>query len=295
MRTLPDSLKASLATGCTTLCHCWRLERVDGVTFGFTDHDRSLSFDGQSFEPVAGFEASEASSSVGFGVSGLEILGAIDSDRLSDGDLAAGLFDNARIEQFLVDWMDTDSRLRLRVGNLGDVIRSDHGFRAEIRGAMQHLDQVQGRRFTKACDAIVGDGRCGVMLDTPVYASEATVSRVIDDLNAELSGLDAYDDGWFSRGSIHFIDGANDGQRRAVSFHAREEGRTRLSLWQGPVMPWQVGDRVKVFAGCDNTLATCRSKFSNLLNYRGFPQIPGNDFVFGYASGRDRNDGGSLS
>lgn len=294
MRELPESLKTSLASGCTTLCHCWLLVRMDGLTLGFTDHDRPLTFDDVTYQPVSGFEASEATSTSGFGVSGLEVVGAIDSERLKHEDLAAGLFDNAHVEHYLVDWTKTESRLRLRVGNLGEVVRSDEAFRAEIRGLMHQLDQIQGRRFTRACDAVLGDQRCGVDVNNAIYSAEATIARVIDDLNVEIDGADAYRDGWFSRGRARVTTGENAGQVCAIGLHRREQGRVFLNFWQGALRPWQTGDRLMISAGCDQSFEICRNKFANHLNYRGFPQIPGNDFVYSYASGRDRNDGGSL-
>ena len=42
MKTLSAALQAHLDSGTTTLAWCWRIERADGVVFGFTDHDRPL-------------------------------------------------------------------------------------------------------------------------------------------------------------------------------------------------------------------------------------------------------------
>ena len=56
MRALPDGLAAHLESGVTTTCRCWRLTRPDGVSFGFTDHDRALTFDGVTFSAVDGLE-----------------------------------------------------------------------------------------------------------------------------------------------------------------------------------------------------------------------------------------------
>jgi uncharacterized phage protein (TIGR02218 family) len=39
------------------------------------------------------------------------------------------------------------------------------------------------------------------------------------------------------------------------------------------------GDAFEVTAGCDKQLGTCRAKFGNALNFRGFPHMPGNDFI----------------
>ena len=38
-----------------------------------------------------------------------------------------------------------------------------------------------------------------------------------------------------------------------------------------------IGDAYSVHAGCDKLLATCRDKFSNVINFRGFPHVPGLD------------------
>src|SRR5699024_5557858 len=62
MKTLAPALQAHLDDGTTTLAWCWRIARADGVTFGFTDHDRTLSFDGTDFEPESGLTASEVRS-----------------------------------------------------------------------------------------------------------------------------------------------------------------------------------------------------------------------------------------
>jgi uncharacterized phage protein (TIGR02218 family) len=39
---------------------------------------------------------------------------------------------------------------------------------------------------------------------------------------------------------------------------------------------------VKLFTGCSKTATTCRVKFNNLLNFRGFPHIPGEDWLASY-------------
>ena len=56
-----------------------------------------------------------------------------------------------------------------------------------------------------------------------------------------------------------------------------------------------MGDTFIVTAGCDKRFATCRDRFDNAVNFRGFPHIPGNDFVVSYpVQGEPGNNGGSL-
>lgn len=46
-------------------------------------------------------------------------------------------------------------------------------------------------------------------------------------------------------------------------------------------------------ASCDKRWATCRAKFGNGANFRGFPDIPGDDFLTAIPVQGGRNDGGS--
>ena len=48
-------------------------------------------------------------------------------------------------------------------------------------------------------------------------------------------------------------------------------------------------------AGCDKRFSTCRGTFANVANFRGFPHMPGNDFVIRIPrEGESGFDGGSL-
>ena len=96
-------LAAHLERGATTLCHCWKLLRRDGAAFGFTDHDRDLAFAGTTFAARTGLEAAEATAELGFAVGGGEVSGALVSAGITEDDLAAGLFDDASVETWLVE------------------------------------------------------------------------------------------------------------------------------------------------------------------------------------------------
>jgi uncharacterized phage protein (TIGR02218 family) len=161
MKTLPAGLQAHLDSGATTLCWCWRLTRRDDAKLGFTDHDRDLVFDGTTFEAAAGFTASEIRDAVGLSVDNLEVESALSSGRLSEEDLAAGLYDDARVEIFRANWQAPEQRVLMRTGSLGEVSRAGASFRAEVRGLAHYLQQPKGRLFQYSCDADLGDARCG--------------------------------------------------------------------------------------------------------------------------------------
>ncbi|MGH6821176.1 MAG: DUF2163 domain-containing protein, partial [Methylocella sp.] len=169
MRTLPAGLRAHLDTGTTTLCHCWRIETAGGDVMGFTDHDRDLAIDAVVYEAQAGFQASEIESSLGLSIDNLDAAGALNSERLSEARLKAGDFDNASVEVWRVNWQDVSQRILLRKGHLGEVTHGGVGFTAEVRGLAHLLNQPKGRIFQFGCDAVLGDGRCGVNLETAAF------------------------------------------------------------------------------------------------------------------------------
>lgn len=279
MKTLPESLEAALATGATTLCWCWRIHPRVGEPLGFTDHDRDLAFDGTVFEAASGFTATEVRSSAGLAVDNLEVESALSSDRLSEERLAAGDFDDASIEIFRVDWTSPAARVLVRKGSVGEVRRRGASFTAEVRGLAHYLQQSQGRVFQYACDAELGDRRCGVDLTDPARRTDATVSRVVSDRALAATGLATFAGGWFSRGLLTFTSGANAGRAVEIKRHAAGAAEATIELWAAPGSAIAVGDTFVVTVGCDKQFSTCRAKFANAASYRGFPHLPGNDFL----------------
>lgn len=279
MKQLPASFEAKLASGVTTLCWCWKLERVDGVVQGFTDHDRNVVFDGVVYEAAAGFTASEIKDSVGLSVDNLEVTSALRSNQLEEADLAAGIYDDAKVEIYRVDWTEPDDRALMRSGSLGEVRRSGDEFSAEVRGLAHYLQQPSGRLFQFGCDADVGDGRCKVDLNQAAYEGLGTIATVITDRRFTATGLDTFAHEWFTRGLIKILDGAAANQEIEVKSHESLGGIVTLEAWAPLRQPLVVGQTFKVFAGCDKTLGVCVAKFGNAVNFRGFPHMPGNDFV----------------
>ena len=66
----------------------------------------------------------------------------------------------------------------------------------------------------------------------------------------------------------------------------------RVELWQSIIAPLAEGDTVRIIAGCDKSPTTCRTKFGNFLNFRGFPHIPGDDWLTSYPRPDQVNTGG---
>ncbi|WP_440409804.1 DUF2163 domain-containing protein [Neorhizobium petrolearium] len=289
MRTVPAALAAHLAGEATTTCHCWRVTRRDGVVLGFTDHDRDLGFGGTAFLAASGFSASEAEAAAGLSISADEVSGGFSSAAILEEDLAAGRYDGARVEQFLVNWAAPDQHTLLNVREIGEVSRAGGEFRAELRSLAHRLSQPQGRVYSRRCDAALGDARCG--LDLSSWRGEGAVIEVKDASRIVVSGLGGFENGFFRQGALTFSsEVAGD-----VETHERKaDGTAELTFWLPLEEPIAAGETFTVTAGCDKSFATCRARFANHLNFRGFPHMPGADFAYSYADGERAHDGGPI-
>ncbi|WP_114213929.1 DUF2163 domain-containing protein [Ochrobactrum sp. 3-3] len=286
---VPAELESHLEGEVTSHCFAWLIRRSDGIVLGFTDHDRTLSVDGVACEPLTGLNSSEASTALGLSVAGGEVEGVLSSAKISDTDIEQGRYDGASIEANLVNWSKPGQHMLLRRWTAGRISRSGGRFVMELKGAAAAFDAVRGRRVLRHCDASLGDSRCGVDVNDPRYFAEGTVLAA-DGQSLTVAGLNGFASGWFSGGMLRWTDGASAGQSVRVVVHAGQI----LKLAEPPVLPISEGDAFRIIAGCDKSFATCKAKFGNSLNFRGFPHLPGNDAAYAYVNGSNEYDGSAL-
>ncbi|WP_128253818.1 DUF2163 domain-containing protein [Falsirhodobacter deserti] len=287
------TLAEHLAEGATTTCRAWALTRRDGVTLGFTDHDMDLTFDGMTFRASSAMTARALQQSTGLSVDNTEALGALTDAGVTEADILAGRFDGAELRCWLVNWSDPSQRRLEFRGALGEIARAGGAFRAELRGLAEALNQPQGRVFQRGCGAVLGDRACRVDLSQAGYATEIAAEVIEDRRIFTFADLAVFDDRWFERGRIRVMTGAAAGEVGIIKNDRLTDAGRKVELWQslGPIAS---GDLVRLEAGCDRLAETCRLKFRNLINFQGFPHVPGEDWLTAYPTSRGSNDGGSL-
>ena len=294
MLSLSPSMQAKLDRRATTFCHCWRISRSDATVMGFTDHDRDLNFNGVIFRANAGLSATQIESCVGFAPGTGEAAGALSDESLTEADLLNGIYDGASVETWLVDWTDVADRALLNIATIGEVRRGEKAFSAELRSSAHLFDQQQGRAFQRNCSAELGDARCGFDVMAPSFHATGVVAAfaggVIDiDLSQN------FDSGFFAGGQLTFTGGANEDARFTIKSHRQDDLTANVALWTSPGGAIVAGDAVLMTAGCDKSPTSCRLKFDNIINFRGFPHMPGNDRVIAYPSSlAPAMDGGSF-
>jgi uncharacterized phage protein (TIGR02218 family) len=271
---MTDFLDRDLAT----IALCWRLERRDGVTLGFTTHDRDLAIGGLLYRAVPGMLPSAISLSDGFDAESLDVQGALTSRAISAADLGAGRWDGAALSVFMVDWEAPGGEtFAVARGELGEVSTRGDAFEAELRGPAALLDAPVVEQTSPECRAALGDKRCRVDMAGRIVLTR--IAAVLEDDVVEVE--DAAPASAHAGGALRWIGGANSGIESLV----RLSEDARLTLAEPPPFAPEIGDLVELRQGCDKMLATCSGRFGNALNFRGEPHLPGIDLLTRYPGG----------
>lgn len=289
-----EALNTHLKSGTTSVCRAWILTRKDGVILGFTDHDRDLSLNDVTLKADTGLSAGAIQQGSGLSVDNSEAVGMLSDAAITEADIQAGRYDGAEVVAYLLNWQNTDERTVLFKGSLGEIARSGGAFSAELRGLTEALNQPKGRIYQGPCSAVLGDVSCKVDLDQPGYFYEGAVQSVVDRKFFEFSGLVDFDDRWFEGGRFRVLTGVAANLIGLVKNDRLGNDARRVELWQDLAAEIAPGDLIRIEAGCDKRLDTCRFKFSNILNFQGFPHIPGEDWQMSYPTDGQPMDGGSL-
>lgn len=287
-----QDLDLHLKTGTTGVSRCWRVTRLDGTQYGFTDHDVDLTFDDTLFRAGTGLSAAALSQTTGLSVDNTEAVGALSDSAITEADIFAGRFDGAVVEAWLVQWAAPENRVLQFRGSLGEITRENGAFSAEMRGLAERMNVPTGRVYQQTCQAVLGDGDCGFDLATAGYVAEAEVTST-DGRVFTFEGLASFEPRWFERGTLRVLSGAAAGLTGAIKLDRLAAGIRSVELWDSLREDIAAGDTVRLTAGCDKRMETCRLKFTNLLNFQGFPDIPGEDWQVAHPTRMSSRSGGS--
>jgi uncharacterized phage protein (TIGR02218 family) len=252
----------------------WRVYCRDGVTLGFTSHDRDLWFGGVLHRAAPGMVPSAIRRSADLAPDSAEVQGALSHDSIAAADLAAGRFDGATVEIGVVDWETLETAVLYR-GEIGDVAEEAGAFGAELRSAKAGLEVDLVPRTSPTCRARFAGPGC--TLSAARFTHEATTVTV--DLAANrVTFAGGPPAAQMRDGSVRWIDGPQAGLTMEV-VTADELGLV-LDVSLDPMLA--PGWRALLREGCDHTLQTCAQRFGNAVNFRGEPFLPGNDLVARY-------------
>lgn len=301
VKAIPVAMQNDLDSRATHHCFCWQVTRGDGSAFGFTDHDRNLEFNSVVFVADTGLSPTAMDQSTGLNVDNMDVMGVLNSISIDEQDIAAGLYDNATIISYRVDWRNPTNRVIMLKGSIGEVSRGSMAFTAEIRGLAHELNQPTGQIYEPTCGVDLGCAKCGINLlglspAGHAYSVSTTVTSVKakNSFQADQAVIQAVPDKWFSRGKVTWTSGNNVNLEMEVKAHTQVDAFNTFLLWEPMPFPIQIGDAFTVHAGCDKSQFVCHNKFGNVINMRGYHLVPGNDRVLRTAVQNEDNSGGSI-
>lgn len=276
---MSPALLAALARPLVTTALLWRLDRRDGVALGYTSHDRDLWWGGLTYRSGPGGTVSAIAARSALDDDGITLSGPVRPDGISAADVAAGLWDDARVSVDIIDWSEPElGTIRLFDGQAtGLGVRGGAVGRFELEAQrMLVLRGNQGPlRCAPMCRAELGDRRCTVdMAGREVFSVVVAVSAELVVIADALADAAPY-----VGGMLRILSG------RAAGFDAR------ITAIDGPAFrldrsPGEdgAGARVRLREGCDKRFATCAARFGNTAAFDGEPHVPGRDAVVRYGA-----------
>ena len=271
------SLVLAQAEACiTTRAQIWTIRRRDGVVFSFTSHDQPIRRFGRIYTPCRSLDpsASENASTLG-SVGNIELTGIIDDSSITEADLYGGKFDDAFVTVDLVDWSSRAAdAIRIASGWTGELSQGDQGFQMEVLGAGSRLDQqALVQMIAPGCRWIFGSPQCGKNIEALKMTGEVTSAKSRGSMIATLS-----DDGagrQWQNGTVRFTTGENAGQ--SVEIKTVDFGTGAIVLWASPAFIPAPGDEFDMLPGCDLAKTGGCTLYANVINFGGFPDVPGQD------------------
>lgn len=282
-------LASHLEASSTTLATLWLVTRSDASVFAFTDHDADIEFDSVTYIARYGFQPSALQQGAGLAVSNAEVKTVFYASGMTEDDLRSGVWDHADVRVRLINWTDTaQGVLKIMRGRLGEVRFDGLRFTAELRGMADPLNRAVGEIVGPGCNAALGDARCGKSLTDYTTTGEVTAVTDNREFDTDLSGATvrltptttgAPPDDYFNAGKITWSTGSNSGRSMEVK-SSLATGEVVLQLQM--VADIQPGDTFTIVAGCIKSRAFCAERFGNVVNFRGFPDLPGLDKMLRY-------------
>jgi len=186
MKTTSADMRTHLDQAVTALATCWIIDREDGVTKRFTDHDRDIEVGGDTYLSIGSYKRTASEATDTLSVDNLDIEGVTNELALPRDDLVLGTYDNATIRVFVTSWDGTDTgTLKLRRGFFGRVQTLPNGtFSVELRGVLQHLAHTYTKLYTATCLYDLGEPGCGVPIN-PDIVQRSTAYAVDDHVSAD--------------------------------------------------------------------------------------------------------------
>lgn len=269
MRTLSQPLLDALADPTAVIPTYTKITRRDGVVLRLVDLDVDSSYAGETYSSSGGQERSAVQFTSGLSADNVDVNGVYDSELIDEGQLLAGAFNYAAVEVFLaVHNSPTLEKIVLLQGYFGEFSYDMGRYKMSVNVYNYGFSHSIGAVTSPTSRSLLGSPRepvnlAAYQINTTIIAVDSpNVLRVAATVNS------AYNDG-----VAFFTTGAASGLEAEIL----DAAGNVVTLFLPMTVVAAVGDGVRLTQGYDGSRAQCSSKFNNLLNFNGEPDLPGQD------------------
>lgn len=281
MLTVTDAAAALLETRAHRHAVLWRIVRSDSIVFRFTDHDVRITFESEPYDPAGGVEPTAHRLQGGLHAQNFEARGPITSDQITLEDLRRGLWRDAEITEYTVDWMyPSAGYVRKAKFWITETTWTGEHFEAQIEGLPRWLRVRRGGVFTRNCRWALGQGfisGIGCSVDVPgLTIRGAQVAAVASRFQFTANGTvpAGHSRNRYRFGRVIWISGQNEGFVQEVKDYGQVGARV-IETFQPTPHDITTSDKFDLEPGCDKIQATCTTEYANFDEFGGFPDMPG--------------------
>jgi uncharacterized phage protein (TIGR02218 family) len=272
------ALQALLASGQFWMADLYTITLISGTVLRLatSDYDVTVVSSGQLYTSAGPYlQRSNIKQSLGASVDDMTITAYANLAHLVDGvpflqAIRQGAFDGANLvidRAFMPNMGDTSVGVVRRFGGRFGQIDADRTSAQITIKSHSELLSIQMPRllYSPGCILTLYSPPCGVVRANYTFTGTVGVGSTLSAVN--VLGLTTQGDHYFDTGIIAFNGGLI---RRSIKTWTGDTAQLSMPLYTLP----SPGDSVTMTAGCDKTLATCGSRFSNTAFFQGQPYIP---------------------
>lgn len=270
------------------MARIWDIHRQDGTVLRFASHPTVISFGGNDYSPLDGFDHSATQEMTDLDESNSEIGGILSDSRITDADMKAGRYEDALLIERIVDYLvpNRGGELYKRHWWLGDIAWDGERWKAEINGLASWMSESVGMVANRSCRFTLGDSKCQKDLSGGGYEQSGTITAIDvqrrtfqTDVSAAIAAnVTGVNDEWYQFGLLTITTAAN-ADLVGLEFEVRSFTETNgiITLRTRTPLDLTVNDEFTITPGCNKSAAACKTKYVNYDNFGGDPFIPGGD------------------
>lgn len=274
------------------LGHLYQFTSATGINDYFTDLDLDILYNGITWKSGSlRFEGLQRKLSVGLAVDEQTLkIWAAPTDTIFGANFLAGaetgLLDGATIVRYRIVWEFVSGNVARDVQNppigfwpmftglMGQIAAGGVSHTEfKVKSALVKLNVNMPRNYYQpGCLWTLFDQGC--TLPKAAYGVTSTVQSAAYNAIAPLGGVanpvSADDIATYAQGRLVFLSGVNEGLQVLVD---NNDGIGLYLAYPLSIVP-SVGDQIVYYPGCSKTFNTCKAKFNNQANFRGFDLVP---------------------